>query len=315
MDKEQRKDELVKEICIAYYLNNKTQQEIAQQFYISRSKVSRILTYAKEHNYITTKLNFKVEKQYHFKSELQERYGLERMEAVDIGILDENFDLEFNKRAAQVIDSFMRHNISIGCSWGSYINDIIEYLPERNLDNTKVIQLFGEITNDAESLDQSTVIKKFAQKYNAGFYQLSAPLHVANSSVKRSLEKMSIISETLKLLDNSELILTSVGTFNSYGKHNIWEKFQDDHQFQEAINLGGIGYFCSYIIDVHGQIIDCEYNDCNIAISKDKIGNKKIILLVSEMYKYNVIKALLENNMVDVLITTLEIAERLNADK
>lgn len=314
MDKEEKLDKVIKQVCIEYYLNNNTQQQIADKMYVSRSTVSRALTLAKERNYISTTLNFEVEKQYQFKKNIEQIYNINRLEAIDIKEFDDDFNHCFYKRAAKVIDEHVNEGTSIACSWGSFINDVVEYLPKRNVSNLKVIQLFGEITNDPKSHDQSGVIKNFAQNYNANFYQLSAPLHVANKKVKDSLITLRIIKDTLKKLDKADIILTGIGAFENYGKHSIWDQFQNEAKFKDAIDKGGIGYFCSYIIDSNGKILDCEYNDCNIAISREKIKGKKVIALVSEMYKYQAIKALLRNEMIDCLITTVEIAERLNED-
>ncbi len=314
MDKSVKNDKLLKQICIDYYIHNKTQQQIANKLFISRSTVSRNLTLAKKKNYVSYNLNFEIDKLDIYRDKILKKYKLQQLEAFALCVIDDDFDIEFNKQAANAIDKHIKYGTSIACSWGSFINDIIDYLPQRNVPNLKVIQLYGDITSDPLSHNQSGVIKNFAQKYNADFYQLSAPLHVDSKEVKQSLLKLKIIDETLNLLDNSDIILTGIGALDNYGKYSIWEQFQNESKFNEAIELGGIAYFCSYIIGSDGEILDCEYNKCNIAISQDRIKDKKVILLVSEMYKYEAIKAVLKANMIDCLITSNEIAKRLYED-
>lgn len=303
---------LMKEVCIKYYMQNKTQKEIGNELFISRSKVSRLLAQAREDNYVSIKLNFDVKGYDKLSQTLMKVYNLEK-----VSCTDEQSELEddqFYKMAAEVINLYIKEDMIVGCSWGNFISKIIPYLPERNLPSVDIVQLFGEITNDEKSSNQSSVIKGFAKKYNARFHQLTAPLHLPSAKLRDSLVKMKIIDDTLKLLDDSDLIITSVGTVKPFERLSIWEQYQDEDMFKEAVKKGAVGYFCSYLINSEGHIIDTEYNNCNIAINKTVLEAKKIMLVCNEEKKYDLIKGLLEAKKIDILVTSNLIMNKLYKD-
>lgn len=303
---------LMKEVCIKYYIQHKTQKEIGDELFISRSKVSRLLAQAREDNHVSIKLNFDVKGYDKISQVLMSTYKLEKVSCTtEEYCLDDD---EFYKIAAEVIDLYIKEGMIVGCSWGNFISKIIPFLPERNLSSVDIVQLFGEITNDEKSSNQSSVIKGFAKKYNARFHQLTAPLHLPSEKLRDSLVKMKIIADTLKLLDDSNLIITSVGTVKPFEKLSIWEQYQDEDMFKEALKKGAVGYFCSYLINSEGHIIDTEYNNCNIAINKTVLETKKIMLVCNEEKKYDLIKGLLEAKKIDILVTSNEIVNKLYND-
>lgn len=66
-------DKMLKKVCIKCFLENKTQNQIANELYISRSKVSRLLTEAKKKNLVEFKFNFSIsEKEEYIKIENKE---------------------------------------------------------------------------------------------------------------------------------------------------------------------------------------------------------------------------------------------------
>ena len=77
MDKDER--QMLIEVSVMYYLEGKTQSEIAKALYLSRPKVSRLLKRARELDIVDIKINYESDGISVLQNEVKRRFNLDNV--------------------------------------------------------------------------------------------------------------------------------------------------------------------------------------------------------------------------------------------
>ena len=123
---------VVAEIARMYYVEGRSQQEIANQLFFSKAKVSRALRLAREENVVEFHINYPSSRSTVLETELKRRFGLK--ETLVVTDLYDNLNTDISikrigKVAASYLDEILKDGDTIGVSWGRTIYQTVrQYL-------------------------------------------------------------------------------------------------------------------------------------------------------------------------------------------
>ena len=143
MDLENRK-QLLAEIASLYYVEKKTQAEIAKIFGYSRSAISRLLSEAEEIGIIEFSIKYPMLQDRELEGQLKESYGLKAVFVVDSGISEYAHVLEkVGRLGARYVQQLIKEDMTIGVGWGSSLFELVNALPQISFSNIKIVQVIG----------------------------------------------------------------------------------------------------------------------------------------------------------------------------
>lgn len=300
MEKDER--QLLIEVSVMYYLEGKTQSEIAKALYLSRPKVSRLLKRARELDIVDIKINYESDGINGLQNELKRRFQLDNVVVVKTLSNYDDTMKEIGKASATVLIQEIKAGMTVGISWGRSVRSAVTYLPQKPIKDVKIVELFGAISYDMDN-DMLSIGNELTQKIGARFFPLPAPVYIEDSAVKEALERNPVIHKSLEMIKNCDVILTGLGAIDGNGKSRIWEAYVEDDARARIKANGGVGFICAHFFDNQGEFLDLDINDNIIGIKTESIKKNNIIMVAGGKFKAKAILAALKGGYINTIIS------------
>ena len=309
---------VIAEIARMYYVEGRSQQEIANLLFFSKAKVSRALRLAREENVVEFHINYPSSRSTVLEAELKRRFGLK--ETLVVTDLYDNLNTDISikrigKVAASYLDEILKDGDTIGVSWGRTIYQTVRQLEPSSRRKIQVVQLVGNSTNSyKEDMDVSTLVQEMARAFQGTAAKLYAPMQISSDIVRQELMKEPIIQETMDKIRSVDYLFTGIADVSVSRPMNTWAGYLTESQMQELIRKGAVGYICGYFLDKNGNKLNDPINDKIVGISFEELKNAPhVIVAAGGVDKTQAIYAALKGNIIDSLITDSRIAEKLLA--
>jgi len=299
MEKDEK--QLLIEVSVMYYLEGKTQSEIARALYLSRPKVSRLLKRARELDIVDIKINYESDGLTGLQNEIKRKFNLDNVVIVKTLSNYDDTLKEIGKASATVLIQEIKEEMTVGISWGRSIRSAVHYLPQKQIRDVKIVELFGAISYDMNDTDMLSIGNEFSRKTDGKFYPLPAPIYIEDANVRMALEKNPLIQRSLNMIESCDVILTGVGAID--GKSRIWEAYVEDDARARIKSHGGVGFICAHFFDENGQFLDLDINDNIVGIKTESIKSNNIILVAGGKFKAKAILAALKGGYINTIIS------------
>ncbi len=308
MDQGER--QLLIEVSILYYLEGKTQSEIAKQLFISRPKVSRLLKRSRELNIVDIKINYHSDELEYLQSEIMRNFNIPKVIAVRSLEKNEDTLREIGKAGAFELIDKIKEGMTIGISWGRSVRNTVNQLPSKPIKDLKIVELFGAFSYDMDDTDMLSIGNVIASKLSGRFFPLPAPIYMPDKQTREILIGNPVIKQSLNMIKNCDLILTGIGAIDSRIPAVLWDVYVEDNMQSQIKAQGGVGFLCAHFFDGQGRFLDLDVNDNVIGIQTDDIESHKNILLVAGgPSKAKAIYAALKGGYINTLVSDHETLE------
>jgi len=300
--------ELLAEIASLYYEQDLTQDEIAEKFFISRSRVSRLLTLAKEKGVVTFTVHHTGERCYELEQMLKRKYHLKEAFVLNSNSFDYARVLQLmGFLGAQYINSQLKKNQIIGISWGKSIAATIEALqPARNL-NPEIVQIIGGTLVQKPVIDVAALTQKMIEKFNATGIYLHAPLYMDNVEACLTFKLQPAISFALNKARNADMVITGVGEVCQETFDYMWSGFDNMKELIMLQHKGAVGFMCAQAYNVEGEIVNAEFNNKIIGLTLEELKKSKQVVAVSGgKRKGAAVLGAVRGGYIDVLVTDFQ---------
>ena len=308
MDLENRK-QLLAEIASLYYVEKKTQAEIAKIFGYSRSAISRLLSEAEEIGIIEFSIKYPMLQDRELEGQLKESYGLKAVFVVDSGISEYAHVLEkVGRLGARYVQQLIKEDMTIGVGWGSSLFELVNALPQISFSNIKIVQVIGATGGRSDQrVDGPDLAMMLAEKLNATHQYLHTPAYLSNISAAQTIRDQKQIQETLEAGYQSDIVLLGVGTIEVDPLYSSIFRtgYLNEMEVMEIRRDGGVCNFCGVVLDEDGKLLDIEINKRVVATDIQRLQENKCFMIgiAAGEQKANAIKAVLNGKWLDVLIT------------
>lgn len=300
---------LLAEIASMYYLERRSQNEIALEFGYSRSAISRLLTEAELSGVVEHKINFPSIRNVELEEKLIQRYKLRNAVVVNRGKLSYAQTLHFvGEQGAEVFTKLINNDQVISISTGTSIYEVVNALKPCQLTNVKIVQILGSTGVKSDpSIDGPELASSLAKKIHGSYYALNAPMLMDSKTSRETILREKSIISTIDLAYKSDIVLAGVGciTEEPHDSSVVRMGYLEPHEFIEIRDQGAVGYTCGWFFNEKGKIIEGQINDRVVAADFRRIREGKAIVLAiaAGEKKSPAIKAALDGNLLDILIT------------
>ena len=205
---------LLYKVAKAYYEDNLTQQQIGARFGLSRVKVSRMLSRAKQSKIVQISITPPLSSNVDLEREIESKYNLK--EAVVITPTHYETDTivsELGLAGAQYLLRCLQESEVIAISWGNTLLAVVDALPAANFPRARVVQIIGGLGELEAKVHGAELTRRMAQTIGALPRLLHAPGIVKNQNVRDALVNDPQVSGTLKLAASADIALVGIGAF------------------------------------------------------------------------------------------------------
>ncbi|KOF10590.1 hypothetical protein AC739_09620 [Planococcus glaciei] len=299
------KDLLSIEVARMYYEFDKTQQEIAETFSISRPTVSKLLKYAKEKKYIQITIESPVDAINSLEESLKEKYGLREVKIAYANPLqgsDANERNMLGKKVAAYLENIVQDKDRIGISWGETLYHVSQEIQPKAVQGVEIVQLKGGMNLVQADTHDQEIMTQFVKKYNAKGQYIPLPVVFETEYAKNTLLKEKQTQKILEKINEVNIALYTIGTVTKdsllYRMHYIAD---DEFAYLEEHAVCDI---CSRFIDEKGGICLEDLNSRTFGIDLEQLSKvENSILIAGGDSKIKGIHTALINCIPNVLIT------------
>ncbi len=303
--------DLLVDVATRYYLKEETQQTIANELYISRPTVSRLLKRAKAEGIVSIRIDNRTDKFDSLWRDLVRKYKIDNA-YISTSLPDGSRTLEeTTKLASDVLYDNLHDNCKVAISWGRSVRQTVKYLRRKKLKNTIVADMFGAVNYDNEDSNSHAIGMNLSEKIGAKFFPIPAPLFVNDEELKTSLLNTPIMKKAMEVLDDVDFLITGISSLESVGFHNIWDIYLEDDIKSKVRSLGAVGFMCARFFDKNGSFLDIDINRKIIGIDESLIKKKRVMCISTGSDKVEALKTALNAGLIDILVCDEETANSL----
>lgn len=274
--------ELMMRIVKSYYELGKTQNQIAQEEFVSRSAICRLLKKAVDKGYVEFTIKYPACSVNALEAELKNRFNIESAFVTSI------FSPEYPIRLKSVCDSaakevakIIRDYDIISMNWGVTIDQFCEsFVPEQPRRNLSVVMINGTFAGTAKMVKCGGAIHSLSTKLDADGYIMPAPLLVDSEEIANSFKHDSHIRFILDLAKKSDVSVLSLGSISKNSLLINRGSFSD-YEYEEIIVSGAVGDIAGRFFDINGQEINSEIVRRTMAITINDIKKKKNRIVIA----------------------------------
>lgn len=291
-------------IAKLYYEGNLTQQEIARLLGLSRIKVHRILTQAKDLGIVEIKVHAPVNadliEQEH---QLMLRFGLRDALVVPAAGGAELIYDNLAQGAARWLAAKLEPGIRIGLGLGRTISHTPRFFTVNSQVECIFTEVVGGTLENSGGFAKYNVTSKLAEIAGGRAELLYAPTLVSSPELRQRLISEPAIADALERARSCDIVLQSVGTVDETAILYVEDRINlDDVNRLQA--SGAVGDALGHYFDANGDPVSTFLDDRVIGLELDDL--KRIpwsVVVAGGQEKQKVVQAALQGGYFTVLIT------------
>ncbi len=296
--------EVMIQVAKMYFLENLSQQEIAETLNMSRSNISRILTACKDEGIVEVRIHENLLRTQEIKNALIDRFGIKSAVIAPHG--NENMDVldSVGKIAANYVEDLLTDDQTIGIGWGTTIYHLVSLMKSGAYHQMHIVQLIGGTGISEVYKDGVQLVFDFSRKTGGIPHILNAPLLVSSKKIRDLFIEENAIKQHLEMSTAIDVALVTIGTNDPDTSTMVSAGYLSREQSRQLCDEGFFTHILGQHIDAHGRQGKTALNDRIVGISLNAF--KQIPLRVGIAcgeFKARQIAAALAGGYINVLIT------------
>lgn len=289
-----------------YYYQNLTTDAIALELNVSRSTVSRLLTFAKSQGLISISVNDPYEHPQFLEKKIVDHFKVKKVHVVPVPSVagEAEWLSRVVQYAANYLNTLFTSNMIMGIAWGTTISGISNHLLQKSTHNSQIIQLNGAGNTQSMGIEYaSEIIVRFAQNYQAVANLFPVPAFFDYAATKGALWKERSIQRLLDLQSQADILLYSIGAVESGVPSHVYNAgYLEKTDYLEIKRLRLAGDIATVFFREDGSYKDIPMNDRTSGPDLELFQKKYGICVVSGFAKVKGLAAALKGRLISDLI-------------
>ena len=297
-------DELLSvRVAELYYDENKTQDEIGALLHVSRWKVGRLLTQARERGIVRIEIVHPRARRLSVERELCARFGLH--DAIVVPTPDAEIDVleRVAQAAADYLTALRPVPRTLGVSWGRTLDEIAHRLAPGWATGVDVVQINGGVSLNRRPGSASTMAATIAQRGGGHATLLPSPAILERVETKQAIEADRTVADVLARARAASAYLYSAGVADE-SSVLVDSGYLSADDVTELVRKGAVGDVVGRYIDADGNIADPGLDARTVGIALEELrAAATAIFVVAGSAKHDVARAVVASGLCTVLVT------------
>ena len=256
------RERLAVELARRYYLDDESTPELAEEYGVSRSTISRLIALARERGWVRIEVIDPLEHASGDVRHLLTSFDLVQVVAVPTrGQVDTQTVVA--RRAAAALGPLVPPGATVGVAWGTTSAALAQQLSPLPVDRCRVVQLNGASTLVDLNLDYILdILGRFATAWGASMIPFPVPAFFDLASSREALWRERSISRVREIQMACDIAVFSVGSTSADVPSRVYAggylRPDDRRQLQED---GAIGDIATYFFRADGTSAGIRLNE------------------------------------------------------
>lgn len=294
---------LMIKIAWYYYMENMTQQAIADQLNITRMRVIKLLERARQTGVVQFRISSSLDFRRDLETKLMEKYHLRDCYTVPTNPNAAGTNDTIARAASIYIADHVRENSYINFGYGDTTSKTIEYLA-KNLETTvSFVSLTGGVGY--------YLPKSESNIFNAKLYLIPSPIIMSSAQMADAIKQESSVREVTNMIRLASMTIVGIGGMDDSATI-VKSSILNASDFRLLAMKGAVGDVICHFIDKDGNLVDTDIDSRLLSVPLSALQElENVIGVAAGKHKLPAIHAALTGGYLDILITDEETAAQL----
>lgn len=297
------------EVAKAYYIEDRSKVQIAEETGLSRWQVARVLNDAREEGLVTIQVADEETPRGGLAERLQQALGLRRAVVAPARALRPDAGVD---AVAQALATYLGESVAPGESLAIGWSRAIEAMPARlqRLAPCDVVQLAGALTFSGDRVGSVEVIRQVARTAGGTAYPVYAPLVAPTGDIATSLLSAPEIADVMKRAEHADHAVVGIGTWTKEGS-SILPLLPAD-LVRRTADAGAAAVVSGRVMDDAGRPLDVGVDGRIVGLTLAQLRSvPNIIGTCVGAHRADAVRSAVRSGLVDVLIVDESLATAL----
>ena len=276
---DRRADRLRIRAAWMYFIEQMTQNEIADVLGVGRITVVRMLAEARARNEVKIAIESELSEIVRLERLLEATFGLQQAIVAPLSHADADPIPPISARTGAFLSEAMRPGMRVGVGWGRTLFNTLSFITPKSLSDFKVISLLGGV-GVAREINPAEFAWRFAQAFQGEGYLIPAPAVVDSVETKIALIERCGLQDIFRMTDDLDAVLLSIGGIRSATTF-YRGGFLKEAQREELVARGAVGDVLFHPFDINGQIVDHPINGVVMSVDVERLRRAPLRILTS----------------------------------
>jgi deoxyribonucleoside regulator len=271
---------LLAEVARAYYEQDLTQEQIAHEFGVSRSQISRYLTEARQTGVVQVRIVELEAREHDLERLLKRRFPHLQQVVVASVFTDRGSSIRMAvaRAAARLVPQLVTPN-SVACfGAGRTLAHLVQLLPQTDMRGVSVVQAMGNAGHEGLEIDYNAISQAAAAAFGGRAYQINAPAILGKGASAAELEAASPqLAEALRLARRADLYVLGVGTL-SMDEIYVSTGLIKESDLKALGRDGAVGDICGNFFDATGRPKPGSFQDRVVGVRLEDLRRARLAL-------------------------------------
>ncbi len=246
-----------------YYLQNRSQAEIATELGTSRSNVSRMLTEAQRQGIVEIRIVDPSGRVPELEREIKDLFGLTDVRVAQRGAGSfARVEAQVGTQAAQLLLESVKDQMTVALSWGHALQAMVYAATADHDYAVRLVQLVGGLSSISNEISGQELVRELAVRLGASYRLLHAPATLGSSAARQALMAEPSIESALVDAREADMAFVGIGTPSHGSSSAILASLnlsaKDEKKFWAAKPAGDIAarYYDAAGNPIHGGVED-----------------------------------------------------------
>ncbi|OBQ57967.1 sugar-binding transcriptional regulator [Mesorhizobium erdmanii] len=276
---ESRTDRLRIRAAWMYFVEQMTQNEIADVLGVGRVTIVRMLAEARSRNEVKITIESELLEIVRLERALERTFGLQQALVAPLTAANADPIPAIAAKTGMYLSDAMKSGMRVGVGWGVTLFHTLPYISAKSLADFSVISLLGGV-GVARRVNPAEFAWRFAQIFQGDGYLMPTPAVVDSVETKIALVERCGLQEIFEMADALDAVLLSVGgiasatTFSRGG-------FLKEADREALLARGAVGDLLFHFFDRNGDLVDHPVNSHVMSVDVDRLRKAPIRILTS----------------------------------
>jgi len=302
-------DATLVQIARLYYLENQSQQEIADTIGVSRSLVALYLKRARDRGIISFEIHDPQDNFEYLEGLLETRSGVPEVTIVPTANNAALTRRSVASAIARHLESSLQDGDVLGLGFGRTMQELPSLIAPRRKRNITVVPLVGESASSySRSYSQiNQVVLQISQVFDGTPHFLLAPLLVDSPELCEKLTADASIKPVVDLWSRLDQVCVGIGTVPPSENEVV---YVGEENLEWYVANGAAGDVCTRYFNAHGNYMPSDLNHRTIGITFDQLRLSRYVnVQAAGIGKADAVCAFLKTGMVSRLFIDEELAK------
>lgn len=286
-----------------YYEENKTQDEIGSLLGLTRWKVGRLLTQARELGIVRIEIVHPRARKLSIERELCERFSLADAVVVPSPADGSSVSERVAEAAADYLRAMRPVPASLGVSWGRTLDAISEHLPDGWARGVDVVQINGGVSPNRRAGTAASTAVAIARSGGGQATLLPSPAILEHRDTRLAIEGDRTVAGVLARAAGASAYLYSAGVADE-SSVLVDSGYLSREDVALLVSRGAVGDVVGRYIDADGNIVDNELDGRTVGVSLEQLRSAAVaIAVISGEAKQAIARAVVGSALCSVFIT------------